>query len=43
MITHLQRFIIPYLTPELRFIPDDSLERGSNVTALINKISKGEI
>ena len=31
------------LTPELRFIPDDSLERGSNVTALINKISKGEI
>ena len=31
------------LTPELRFIPDDSLERGANVTALINKISKGEI
>ena len=31
------------LTPELRFIPDDSLERGSNVTQLINKISKGEI
>ena len=31
------------LTPELRFIPDDSLERGANVTAIINKISKGEI
>ena len=31
------------LTPELRFIPDDSLERGSNVTQIINKISKGEI
>mgnify|MGYP002627188420 CR=1 FL=1 len=31
------------LTPELRFIPDNSLERGANVTALINKISKGEI
>ena len=31
------------LTPELRFIPDDSLERGSNVTAIINKISRGEI
>lgn len=31
------------LTPELRFIPDDSLERGSNVTELINKISRGEI
>ena len=31
------------LTPELRFIPDNSLERGANVTALINKISNGEI
>jgi ribosome-binding factor A len=31
------------LTPELRFIPDDSLERGSHVTELINKISRGEI
>ena len=31
------------LTPELKFIPDDSLERGANVTQLINKISKGEI
>ncbi len=31
------------LTPELRFIPDNSLERGANVTELINKISRGEI
>lgn len=31
------------LTPELRFIPDDSLERGAHVTDLINKISRGEI
>ncbi|MBQ4124154.1 30S ribosome-binding factor RbfA [bacterium] len=31
------------LTPELRFIPDDSLERGANVSQLIDKISKGEI
>lgn len=31
------------LTPELRFIPDDSLERGSNITEIINKISRGEI
>lgn len=31
------------LTPELRFIPDNSLERGANVTAIINKISKGEV
>lgn len=30
-------------TPELKFIPDDSLERGTNVTDLINKISRGEI
>ena len=31
------------LTPELRFIPDNSLERGANVTEIINKISRGEI
>ena len=31
------------LTPELRFIPDDSLERGSNVSQIIDKISRGEI
>ncbi len=31
------------LTPELRFIPDDSLERGTKVMDLIDKISKGEI
>ena len=31
------------LTPELRFIPDNSLERGAHVTELINKISRGEI
>ncbi len=31
------------LTPELRFIPDNSLERGANVSRLIDKISKGEI
>ena len=31
------------LTPELRFIPDNSLERGAHVTDLINKISRGEI
>ena len=30
-------------TPELRFIPDDSLERGTKVTELINKISRGEL
>lgn len=30
-------------TPELKFIPDDSLERGTNVMDLINKISRGEI
>ena len=30
-------------TPELRFIPDDSIERGAKVTELINKISRGEI
>ncbi|MGN0005751.1 MAG: 30S ribosome-binding factor RbfA [Candidatus Gastranaerophilaceae bacterium] len=31
------------LTPELRFILDNSIERGAKVTDLINKISKGEI
>lgn len=31
------------LTPELRFILDESLERGQRITDLINKISKGEI
>ena len=31
------------LTPELRFIPDDSLERGANVSQIIDKISRGEI
>lgn len=31
------------LTPELRFIPDDSIERGARVTELINKISRGEV
>ena len=31
------------LTPELRFIPDDSLERGAKINDLINKISRGEI
>lgn len=31
------------LTPELRFIYDESIERGSKVTDLIDKISRGEI
>ncbi len=31
------------LTPELRFIPDDSLERGTKVMDLIDKISRGEV
>jgi len=31
------------LTPELRFIYDDSMERGTKITELINKISRGEI
>jgi ribosome-binding factor A len=31
------------LTPELRFIPDDSLERGTKVMDLIDKISRGEL
>jgi len=29
--------------PELEFRKDDSLERGSRITSLIDKISKGEI
>lgn len=31
------------LTPELRFVYDDSIEKGSKVQDLINKISRGEI
>ncbi len=31
------------LTPELKFILDESLERGARITDLIDKISKGEI
>ena len=31
------------LTPELKFILDNSIERGSKVNELINKISRGEI
>ena len=31
------------LTPELRFVFDDSIERGTKVTELLNKISRGEI
>lgn len=31
------------LTPELRFILDESLERGARITDLIDKISKGEL
>lgn len=31
------------LTPELRFIFDDSIERGMKVTEIINKISRGEL
>ncbi len=30
-------------TPELKFFLDDSLERGSKITELINKISRGEV
>ncbi len=30
-------------TPELRFYLDNSLERGSKITDLINKISRGEV
>ena len=31
------------LTPELKFVYTDSLEKGSKVNELINKISRGEI
>ena len=31
------------LTPELRFIYDDSIERGSKINEIINKISRGEL
>lgn len=31
------------VTPELRFICDDSIERGSKVTEIIEKISRGEL
>lgn len=31
------------LTPELRFIYDDSIDRGSRVNEIINKISRGEL
>ena len=31
------------LTPELKFIFDDSLERGAKVSELIDKISRGEL
>jgi len=30
-------------TPELEFKVDDSLERGSRITSLIDKISRGEL
>lgn len=30
-------------TPELHFYPDSSIERGSKVTDIINKISRGEL
>lgn len=31
------------LTPELRFVYDDSIEKGAKVQELINKISRGEL
>ena len=31
------------VTPELRFIYDNSIERGSKVTEILNKISRGEV
>lgn len=31
------------LTPKIEFHLDDSLERGSRISALIDKISKGEV
>lgn len=30
-------------TPDITFIKDDSLERGSRITSLIDKISRGEL
>ena len=31
------------LTPEIQFFSDDSLERGSKITAILDKIAKGEL
>ncbi len=31
------------VTPDLRFICDDSIERGAKVTEIIEKISRGEL
>lgn len=31
------------LTPELKFVYTDSLEKGSKVSEIINKISRGEV
>lgn len=31
------------LTPELRFIQDNSIERGSRVNEILDKISRGEV
>lgn len=31
------------VTPELKFVYTDSLEQGSRVTEIINKISRGEV
>ena len=31
------------LTPELKFVYSDSLEKGSKVSEIINKISRGEL
>ncbi|MGN1124879.1 MAG: 30S ribosome-binding factor RbfA [Candidatus Gastranaerophilaceae bacterium] len=31
------------LTPELRFVKDNSIERGSRVTEILDKISRGEV
>ena len=30
-------------TPEIKFVLDDSLARGTRVTELLNKISRGEV
>ena len=35
--------IRPRLTPELKFVYTDSLEKGSRVSEIIDKISRGEI